>query len=198
MKDYTVFIVEDDPAVADALNCLFKSIKLPVEHYNDAWQFLQQFDPARKGCLLLDVRMPGVSGLDLQEHLKQRNNQLPIIFITGHGDIAMAVRAMKAGAFDFITKPFNNQLLLEQVQRAIALNPHVNEVAKIKTHLATLTPRELQILTLVVNGKANKQIANELAIAISTVELHRSKLMKKMCAKSVADLIKSYLSISSI
>lgn len=194
MNEPTVFIVEDDQAVADALCCLFNSIDLRVAHYPDAHQFLTQFDPQRKGCLLLDVRMPGMSGLDLQERLKQQNNSLPIIFITGHGDIAMAVRAMKAGAFDFITKPFNNQLLLEQVQRAIALNERNNATRLNKSKLELLTPREKQVLTLVANGKVNKQIANELAIAVSTVELHRSNLMKKLQARTVADLIKLYLS----
>jgi two-component system response regulator FixJ len=197
MSDPTVFIVEDDQAVADALTCLFDSIKLPVEHFADANQFLERFDPKRKGCLILDVRMPNMSGLDLQEKLKQQYHyHLPIIFITGHGDIAMAVRAMKAGAFDFLVKPFNNQQLLEQVQRAIALKPQLDNVEKIKAKLATLTPREQQILTFIVNGSANKQIASELAIAVSTVELHRSNLMKKMGAKTVADLIKDYLSVN--
>lgn len=193
MNKSTVFIVEDDAAVADALCCLFKSIKLPVIHYPDAKAFLGEFEPTRTGCLVLDVRMPGMSGLDLQEQLKQRHNTLPIIFITGHGDIPMAVRAMKAGAFDFITKPFNNHLLLEQVQRAIALCPQLNENNKIKSKLASLTPREQQILALIANGRVNKQIAQELAIAVSTVELHRSNLMKKMQVKTMADLIKHYL-----
>jgi two-component system response regulator FixJ len=196
MNNPTVFIVEDDQAVADALTCLFNSIKLPVEHFSDAYQFLEHFNPKRKGCLLLDVRMPGMSGLDLQERLKQQyHNYLPIIFLTGHGDIAMAVRAMKAGAFDFIVKPFNNHVLLEQVQRAIALKPQLDQVHNTKTKLATLTPREQQILSLIVNGRVNKQIANELSIAVSTVELHRSNIMKKMQAKSIAELIKNYLSI---
>lgn len=197
MNNPTVFIVEDDQAVADALTSLFNSIKLPVKHFADAYQFLEHFNPKQKGCLLLDVRMPGMSGFDLQERLKQQYHScLPIIFITGHGDIAMAVRAMKAGAFDFIVKPFNNQLLLEQVQKAIALKPHFDKVQNIKTKLATLTPREQQILSLIVAGRVNKQIANELAIAVSTVELHRSNIMKKMQAKTVADLIKNYLSIN--
>lgn len=194
MNEPTVFIVEDDQAVADALCCLFNSINLRVAHFSDAYQFLAQFNSQQRGCILLDVRMPGMSGLDLQERLKQQNNLLPIIFITGHGDIAMAVRAMKVGAFDFFTKPFNNQLLLEQVQRAIALNEKNSATGLSKSKLALLTPREQQVLTLIANGKVNKQIANELAIAVSTVELHRSNLMKKLQARTVADLIKLYLS----
>ena len=194
MKEPTVFLVEDDQAVADALCYLFDSINLPVMHFSDAYQFLAQYNAQRKGCLLLDVRMPGMSGLDLQERLKEQHNLLPIIFITGHGDIPMAVRAMKAGAFDFITKPFNNQELLERVQRAIAANEQATEAGRSKSKLALLTPREQQVLILIASGKVNKQIAHDLSIAVSTVELHRSNLMRKLQAKTVADLIKIYLS----
>ncbi len=194
MDNSIVYIVEDDQAVADALCCLFASVKLPCQHFANAQCFLTYYHSNINinGCLLLDVRMPNISGFDLQAQLKQRSCQLPIIFITGHGDIAMAVRAMKAGAYDFITKPFNNQLLLEQVQRAINLTNQRNVNEHFKKNLTTLTSREQQILTLVISGKTSKEIAQELAITLSTVEMHRSKLMKKMQAKTIAELLKNY------
>lgn len=189
----TVFIIEDERIICEALTYVFASVCLSIEIYANAKDFLAAYDPKRVGCILLDVRMPQMSGLELQEELNARNNQLPIIFMTGHGDVPMAVRAMKAGAFDFIIKPFNNQVLLDQVQRAIALQPKLQDRMHFQELLQTLTPREKEVLKLVVDGKMNKQIAHILEISISTVELYRSHVMNKLKADSLAELVKKYL-----
>lgn len=197
----TVFVIDDDQAICAAIEWLFQTVKLPVKTFFDAKSYLTIHQNDHPGCLLIDIRMPGMSGLELQQRLKELGNRIPIIFITGHGDVPMAVRALKAGAVDFILKPFNNQQLLEQVQQAIAQNTqehqsrdHLNGLSQL---LATLTPREREVMYLIVKGKLNKEVCHELNIAISTVELHRSHVMQKMQATSLAQLVKMHLTLDA-
>jgi two-component system response regulator FixJ len=189
----TVFVVDDDPSVRRALRRLIDSVELHVETYASAEGFLNAYDPARPGCLVLDVRMPGVSGLDLQETLAGRDVLLPVIFITGYGDVPTTVRAMKGGAVDFIEKPFNEQLLLDAVHRGIEQDARLRreraERADVLRRVAQLTPRERQVLTRVVAGRMNKQIAAELGTSEKTVKTHRARVMSKMQADSVAELV---------
>jgi two-component system, LuxR family, response regulator FixJ len=191
-----VYIVEDDQGICNALQWLFKSIALQTHIFHSGVDFLTQYQHDWHGCLLLDIRMPLMSGLELQEKLNILNNQLPIIFMTGHGDIPLAVRAMKAGAFDFITKPFNNHNLIEQIHQAlkqkVKIRPDDSAQEYIKKY-SRLTPRELDVLACVVEGQLNKQIALSLKISISTVEMHRANVMDKLGAKSIVDLIKNYV-----
>ena len=188
----TVFVVDDDQAMRGSLQWLLESLKLNVETYASAKDFLSVYDPVHPGCLLLDVRMPDVSGLQLQEILATRKIRIPVILITGHADISMAVRAMKAGAFDFIEKPFNDQILLERIQQGLAVDARQRceavEREKIIERIGLLTPREGEVLDSVVSGKSNKQIAVELDISIKTVEVHRARVMEKMSVNSVAEL----------
>jgi RNA polymerase sigma factor (sigma-70 family) len=196
--EQTVFVVDDDAEVRDAMKLLMNSVGLQVETYASGEDYLAQFDPARPGCLLLDVRMKGISGLDVQEQLSLEQVHPPIIIITGHGDVPMAVRAVMAGAVNFIEKPFNEQELLDSVHRAIELDGEhrgrVLQLADIRAHMERLTPREHEILDLVVAGKRNKEIAAELGISQSTVETHRAKVMEKMHAESLSDLMRMALS----
>lgn len=198
-NESTVFIVDDDQSVRDALQLLMQSIGLPVETYESGQTYLKQFDPNRAGCLVLDVRMRGMSGLALQEHLSKLPLSPPIIIITGHGDIAMAVRAVQSGASDFIEKPFNDQTLLESIHRALEQDAKKRGQAmhheEITQRLVQLTQREREILEQVVAGKRNKVIALELNITQSTVEAHRSRVMDKMKAKSLSDLMRMVLSV---
>ena len=199
--ELTVFVVDDDEEVRDAMKRLMNSVGLKVETFASAEEFLAQFDSARPGCLLLDVRMEGMSGLDLQKRLALEEVQPPIIIITGHGDVPMAVRAVMAGAVDFIEKPFNEQVLLDSVHRAIELDGahrgRVLQLADISARLECLTSRERETLDLVVAGKRNKVIASELGISQSTVESHRAKVMEKMQAESLSDLMRMMLSLRS-
>lgn len=188
-NEITVFIVDDDTQIRQSLQWLFESMHFSVKCYNSASNFLDNYSPLFRGCLILDVRMPNMSGLELLEELKSRNNHLPVIIITGHGDVPMAVRAMKAGAIDFISKPFNDQELLEKIQHAILKNTK-NVAIDTSKYLASLTARERDVLNLVIDGKKNKQISEELGIAISTVQLHRAKVMEKMHVKNIAQLVK--------
>ena len=192
--DATVFIVDDDAAVRDALQLLLRSVGLASEAYASADEFLGRFDPDRPGCLLLDVRMPGISGLELQQRLKERMSSLPIIFLTAHGDIEMAVKAVKAGALDFIQKPFRDQDLIDKVHCAIREDAQsrsqIREATEIQSRIESLTPRERQLLEMVVAGRANKVIASDLNISQRTVEIHRARVMKKMKADSVTDLVR--------
>lgn len=189
----TLFIIEDDADVRDALRWLFESVQYRVETYQSASQFLERKEPHVPGCLIVDVRLPGMSGLELLEQLKLEKCRLPVIIITGHGDIQMAVRAMKAGAVDFILKPFNDQCLLEVVQKCMCQVKNCQSVEEIDDRIKTLSEREQQILELIMEGKLNKEIAYDLSISISTVEAHRSSIMHKMHAKNLAQLIKTYL-----
>jgi len=195
VSDATVFIVDDDQAVARSLRWLIESIRLEVETYASAYEFLDRFDPARGGCLVLDVRMPGISGLELQQRLATRRSyHLPILFITGHGDVQMAVRAVQAGAFDFVEKPFNDQDLLDRIQRAIAYDAaqrdRESRREQLRALFGSLTAREREVLDLVVEGRSNKAIANSLGLSAKTVEFHRAKVMEKLHARALTDLVK--------
>ena len=190
----TVYVVDNDPAVRDGLRISIRSVGLNVETYASAQEFLDAFNPEQPGCLVLDVRMPGMSGLELQEFLHDRNINVPIIMISGHGDIPMAVETMKKGAIDFIEKPFRDQVLLERIQKAVIKDQknrqQQKEQEKIITCLKNLTTRERQVMERVVSGKPNKVIAMDLGIKQKTVEFHRARVMQKMKAESIAELVK--------
>lgn len=194
----TVFIIDDDADIHQALRWLFESVELHVESFASAILFLENFDPTRSGCIITDVRMPIMSGIQMFEQLNLLKNRLPVIVLTGHGDIQMAVNAMKIGVVDFILKPFNDQFLVEQVQKYISLNMHqcsLEPFGNYPNRFISLSKREQQVIKLVVTGKLNKQIAEELCISNSTVEFHRARIMKKMAAKNLAQLIKIYLNL---
>ena len=188
-----VFVVEDDASVRRALSNLFESVGLKVEVFGSASEMLQSKLPDVASCLVLDIRLPGLSGLDFQTELAKANIHIPIIFMTGHGDIPMTVRAMKGGAVDFLTKPFRDQEMLDAVVMAIERDRKRRQadtiVANLQGQFKTLTPREREILALVSSGLMNKQVAAELGLAEITVKIHRGHIMKKMGAKSVADLV---------
>lgn len=194
MNEPTVFIVDDDQAVARSLRWLIESVQLKVETFPSAQAFLDGYSAAKPGCLVLDVRMPGMSGIELQERLAAQRIRIPIIFITGHGDVQVAVRAVQAGAFDFIEKPFNDQDLLDRMQRAISFDAERRgrdaQFAQLSALFASLTPREREVLDLVAAGMSNKAAANTLGLSAKTVEVHRAKVMEKLHARSVADLVK--------
>lgn len=191
--DAIVFIVDDDEAVRQSTAWLIESIGLKVNTFVSADDFLENYNN-ESGCIVMDVRMPGMSGLEAQEEMKNRGIALPLIFITGHGDVPMAVRALKRGAFDFIEKPFNDQLLLDAVQRGLKLNSEARESLiqneSIDKRISSLTPREHEVMLRVTEGKPNKVIAHELNVSIKTVEVHRARMMEKMEASSVAELVK--------
>jgi RNA polymerase sigma factor (sigma-70 family) len=195
----TVFIVDDDREVREAIELLMSSVGLAAESCASAQEFLERFDPTRPGCLVLDVRLKGMSGLDLQQRLAQVPIHPPVIVVTGHGDVPMAVRAVKAGAVDFIEKPFNDQTLLDAVHRAFEQDAQTrgqaSRLADIRERLDRLTPREREILEQVVAGKRNKTIAADLGITQSTVEAHRAKVMEKMDAGSLSELMRMMLAI---
>lgn len=190
----TVFVIDDDKAVRHFLRGLIASVNLRVEAFTSAQEFLAAYRSSLPGCLLLDIRMPGMSGLELQQELSVRGIDLPVIVLTGHGNVQVAVHAMKAGAVDFIEKPFNNELLLDRVQQAVAksVDTYENRIKRdeILNRRKLLTPRERQVLDLVVAGESNKGIARHLHISEKTVEIHRAHVMGKMQAKSLADLVK--------
>lgn len=192
--EHTVFIVDDDAAVRDALEMLIKSVGLSVKTFAHGLAFLDQYEPADTGCLVLDIRMPVMGGLELQQELRNRNSSLPIIFITGHGDIPMAVKAVKEGAVDFISKPFRDQELLDCIQRAIRDLGMIQDRNLVRstifTNLAKLSPREKEVMDMVIEGKANKVIAMELNLSERTVEVHRSHVMEKMQTRSLAKLVR--------
>lgn len=189
----TVFVVDDDPSVLDSLHFLLKSVGTDAETYSSASEFLEAYDPDKPGCLVLDVRMPGMSGLELQEELVARGSVLPIIFLTAHADVPMGVTAVKGGAANFVQKPFRDQELIEKIQHAIEEDARLREEladhTQIAARIASLTPREREIMALVVEGKANKTIENELGLSQRTVEIHRARVMEKMQAGSAAQLV---------
>ena len=193
-REPIVFVVEDDASVRRALSNLFQSVGLEVELFGSAAEMLQTKLPDVASCLVLDVRLPGLSGLDFQTELAKANIHIPIIFMTGHGDIPMTVRAMKGGAVDFLTKPFRDQDMLDAVMMAIERDRSRREADKLlaglQASLGTLTAREREVLALVSSGLMNKQIAAELGLAEITVKIHRGHIMKKMGAKSLADLVR--------
>jgi two-component system, LuxR family, response regulator FixJ len=190
----TVFVVDDNQAMRSSLKWLIESVGLRVEVFASADEFLQRYYPGCPGCLLLDVRMPGMNGLELQEFLLERKIRVPVIIITGHGDVPMAVRAMKAGATDFIEKPCNDELLLASIQNALQFDSRQREVqgerSEIAARLAQLTPREMEVMGMVTQGASNKEIAAALGVSAKTVEAHRARVMEKMEATSLADLVK--------
>lgn len=191
----TIYVVDDDEAIGKAIKWLLESANLNVKIYPSALTFLGEYNLNWRGCLLIDVRMPEMSGLQLQDRLISLGNAMPIIMMTGHGDIPMAVRALKAGAFDFITKPFNDHNLLEQIQMALLREKKTKSVEEIRKRYKLLSTREQEIMESIINGKMNKVIAYELNISIKTVELHRSNVMEKMQASTLAELVKMHCSM---
>lgn len=201
MPEATVFVVDDDEAMRNSLRWLVESEGLKVETYDSADAFLEAYYPGRAGCALLDVRMPGMSGLELQDYLRGRQILIPVIIITGHGDVSMAVKAMKGGALDFIEKPFSDELLLGSIRRALSLDADQRQRqegrAELATRLAHLTPREHEVMDMVTEGKSNKEIAFDLGVSAKTVEAHRAKVMEKMEARSLAELVRMALEVSN-
>ena len=197
----TVFVVDDDEGVRNSLRFLLKSVDLTTRALASANEFLETYKPNQPGCLILDVRMPGMSGLELQQQLNVRGAVIPVIFITGHGDIPMAVEAMQQGAFDFLQKPFRDQDLIDRIQRALerdsrsraALAQHV----KIRERLESLTPREREVMVLMTRGKANKVMAADLGVSQRTVEIHRARVMEKSGAASLAQLVRMVMDVES-
>ena len=194
MTDQTVYVVEDDPEMRQSVCHVLASVSVPVETYADAEEFLEGEDGGRAGCLVTDVCLPGMSGFDLQRALARLQVQLPIIMITGYGDVRAAVRAMKAGAVDFIEKPFSGQLLLDSVAQAFKLNDQAISAraqhVQLHARSAALTRREREVMTLVIAGRTNKHIAAELGVSAKTVEIHRGHVMAKMKAGSLAELVR--------
>ena len=194
-----VFIVDDDEAVRSSLRLLLKSVGLVPSALASAREFLDKYDPAQPGCLVLDVRMPEMSGLELQEQLNLKGAVLPVIFITGHGDVPMAVEAMQAGAFDFLQKPFRDQDLIDRIQRALDKDrtnrAALDERTLIRERLQSLTPREREVLAMVTSGKANKIMAADLGVSQRTIEIHRARVMEKMSAASLAQLVRMVMDL---
>jgi FixJ family two-component response regulator len=197
----TVFVVDDDAAARSSLRLLLKSLGLHAVAYDSAAAFLADYDAEQPGCLLLDVRMPGMSGPELQQELNARGAILPITFITGHGDVAMAVEAMRHGAFDFLQKPFRDQELLDRVQRALKRDAdnraELGRMRELRQRLESLTPREREVLGLLSQGNANKVMAHKLGISQRTVEIHRARIMEKMHAASLAHLVRMAAAVAS-
>lgn len=193
----TVFLVDDDEAVRDALSLLLESVDLPVKAYDSGLSFLEAFNPDEPGVLVLDIRMPGMSGLELQDKLKEMECDVPIVFITGHGDIPMAVEAMRKGAVDFLAKPFRDQDLLDRINRAMRQEETNRESRANKQEIQSLferlTPRENEVMERVVQGLANKAIAYELDVSQRTVEIHRARVMEKLGVRSVAQLVRLFV-----
>ncbi len=190
----TVYVIEDDEAVRDSLRLMLESLGQQVEVFARADEFLGAYDDDMAGCIVLDIRMPGMNGMELQRKLNGMNSILPIIFVTGHGDVPMAVEAMQQGAVDFIQKPYREQELLDKIQQAITQDAEnrdeLKEVQVIRERFDVLTPREKEVMAMMVDGKANKVIAIDLDISQRTVEIHRARVMEKMGAKSLAQLVR--------
>lgn len=198
----TVFVVDDDDAMRESLEFLLGSVGVEARPFASASEFLEFYRPEMGGCLLLDVRMPGMGGLELQERLRALGYKIPVVIMTAYADVPMAVRAMQAGALDFIEKPFNDQQLLDRVHKALeqehTLRNEQAEQAPIRSRFEQLTPRESEILKLVVEGYLNKQIASELGLSIKTVEQHRARVMEKTEAGSLADLVRMAIAVGVI
>lgn len=195
----TVFVVDDDDTIRASLRFLIESVGLRAQTFSSAQAFLENYDPAEPGCVVLDVRMPGMSGLELQDELNAQGIEIPVIIVTAYGDIQMAVRAIKAGAVDFVEKPAGEQALLDQIQKAIAKDSEIRETRAdqqvVTDRFERLTPREREVMELVVDGLSSKEIAAQLGVSFKTVEAHRAKIMKKMEARSVPHLIRLSLSL---
>lgn len=199
--DATVYLVDDDPDVREAIAFLLEAEGIPTVTFGHPAQMLEAVDTRARGCLLLDVRMPGMDGLALHQALKKRGVAMPAVFISGHGDIPMAVRAVNAGALDFIEKPFDDEALLERIARAFELDrgrsASETETAEIRRRLERLTPRERDVLRGIVAGKLNKQIGDDLDISVRTVELHRGRVLEKLGAANAADLVRMVLPLET-
>jgi FixJ family two-component response regulator len=197
----TVFVVDDDEGVRNSLRFLLKSVGLATQALASASEFLDTYKPNQRGCLVLDVRMPGMSGLELQQQLNLRGAVIPVIFITGHGDIPMAVEAMQQGAFDFLQKPFRDQDLIDRIQRALERDARnrtaLDQHARIRERLDSLTPREREVLTLMTRGQPNKIMAAELGVSQRTVEIHRARVMEKSGAASLAQLVRMVMNLEA-
>ena len=195
----TAIVIDDDDAVRSSLKLLLRSVKLPVVVYASAQEFLPKYSVDQPGCLIVDVRMPGMSGLELQQQLNLRGAMIPVIFITGHGDISMAVEAMRQGAFDFLPKPFRDQDLLDRVQKALEKDAknrqEIAQTDRVKELFESLTPREREVLELVTSGKPNKVMAADLGVSQRTIEIHRARVMEKMHANSLAQLVRMVMSL---
>ncbi len=195
-----VFVIDDDQAVRDSLGLLLKSMSQKARLFDSAQAFLEAYDATLCGCIVLDIRMPGMSGMELQQRLKAMHCTIPIIFVTGHGDVPMAVEAMHHGAFDFIQKPFRDQELLDRINHAVTWdNEHRTEEDNrrgVQERFSRLTPREREVMDCVVRGLANKVIAMDLDLSQRTVEIHRARVMEKMDARSLADLVRMSLLVS--
>ena len=189
-----VFVIDDDPSMLRSLASLLRSVGLEARVFSSAPEFMRAQRPDAPGCLVLDVRLPGMSGLAFQQELAKAGIALPVIFITGHGDVPMSVRAMKAGAVEFLTKPFDDQLLLDAIHGAIERDRERRRTAaqltELQTRYRTLTEREREVFKLVIAGRLNKQIADDLSLSVVTVKVHRAHVMRKMLAKSVVDLVR--------
>ncbi len=197
----TIYVVDDDDGMRRALTLLLNTVGYKTAAFASPKEFLEQFKPDTAGCLVLDIRMPGMSGLELQQHLNRMGSMLPVIFITGHGDVPMAVQAMKEGAFEFVQKPFRDQDLLDRINHALEQDKEIRSTmarrADVLHHFESLTPREKEVMAMVVDGAANKVIAIDLGLSERTVEIHRAKVMEKMGARSVAHLVKLQMSLSN-
>lgn len=195
-REPTVFLVDDDEAVRDSMRWLVESVGLRIETYASGRLFLEAFDPDQPGCLITDMRMPDMGGLELQDQLRRRGSTMPVIIVTAFGDVQTAVRAMKRGAVDFLQKPYNNEQILELIQRSIARDQEERRRRSsrqlVEEGLQRLTPREREVLQLVVSGRSNKEIARELGIVPKTVEAHRAQVMAKMGVRSLADLVRRF------
>jgi FixJ family two-component response regulator len=197
--DPLVWVVDDDEAMRSSLKWLIESVGMRVESFDSADGFLRGHYPGRFGCLLLDVRMPGMSGLELLDHLQKEQMLPPTIIITGHGDVPMAVRAMKVGAVDFIEKPFNDEVLLDAIRHALLAEEERRttrtQAAEIADRMGHLTPREYEVMLMVTDGKSNKEIANSLGVSAKTIEAHRARVMEKMQAGSLAELVRMVIAV---
>jgi two-component system, LuxR family, response regulator FixJ len=198
-KSPTIYVLDDDDSMRKAVTLLLRTVNYNPVPFARPSEFLQKYDPNLHGCLVLDIRMPEMSGLEIQQQLNRTGALLPVIFITGHGDIPMAVQAMKDGAFDFLTKPFRDQELLDRVNSALKQDAEnraaLERDADLRARAESLTPREREVFQLIVEGKANKVVAIDLGLSERTVEIHRSNVMEKMGAKSVAHLVKMFLTL---
>jgi two-component system, LuxR family, response regulator FixJ len=201
VRSATVYVVDDDDGMRRALSLLLNTVGYKTAAFASPKEFLDKFRPDVPGCLVLDIRMPGMSGLELQQHLNRMGSMLPVIFITGHGDVPMAVQAMKEGAFEFVQKPFRDQDLLDRINHALELDQQNRSTLALRADISqryeSLTPREKQVMEMVVDGAANKVIAIDLGLSERTVEIHRAKVMEKMGARSVAHLVKLQMSLAN-